>query len=211
MHLIPTTAIRAKTFWELRRALQEQIASVRGHRVVIRVVKSDRESGIVTILDDMKRPGILPNVTGAKEAVPAVERANSTLKDRTRAVMHGLPFAMPTTLVAELMKIEELSRKEALLQKQIRALDKRAAAHQVSDSNDALDEAMAVQAGLIEEKRDPQTGELVRLKARLAAGGDRQDPELYPNTSSPTVATESLFALAAMSATQGRKIGSVDF
>ncbi|KAA8497460.1 Copia protein [Porphyridium purpureum] len=556
MHFILTTAIRAKTSWELRRALQEQIASLRGHNVVIRVIKSDPESGIVAIVDDMKRSGILPNVTGAKEAVPAVERANRTLKDIARAVIHGLPFALPTSLVPALMKyvthranivpsstgwrddetpwtrmtgrkvsstadvslgfgdyvlimnakvdntmtpratgcialypvgnvegtwaflnlasqkelrrqrwrktvitqevvaavnamrgtarlelatedheheaekhdtagreagkpagaaatrtasgltlsagafsetraarsaneheetlensrtsavvessqpnrnpgagenaeenpgvrveaiekrIEELSRKEAILQEQIHALDKRAAAYQVSDDHDVLGEGQAVQVGVVEgapaewdladctmttknvldghgeqagpasvgglstkrtaadqggsdgcntyageakrrrirlalitefvqahclkaptvswlravqeygepalesvmselvqlgsnghdvfepvtrrlsedelrnvlpvhlfvtEKRDPQTGELVRLKARLVAGGDRQDPELYPNTSSPTVATESLFALAAMSATQGRKVASVDF
>ena len=48
------------------------------------------------------------------------------------------------------------------------------------------------------------------LKARLMADGSMQERRTAGENSSPTVATESLFALAAMFASEKRKVVTVD-
>jgi hypothetical protein len=42
------------------------------------------------------------------------------------------------------------------------------------------------------------------------AGGDQQDKQLYENLSSPTVATSSVFIIAAIAASEGRPVEVVD-
>ena len=54
------------------------------------------------------------------------------------------------------------------------------------------------------------TGEFEKFKARLVAGGDQQDKGLYENLSSPTVATQSVFAVAAIAAKQERSVKVID-
>ena len=54
------------------------------------------------------------------------------------------------------------------------------------------------------------TGEFEKLKARLVAGGDQQDKELYEDLSSPTAATASVMAVAAIAAAEGRRVMTID-
>ena len=63
----------------------------------------------------------------------------------------------------------------------------------------------------LKEKRD-QEGALIKVKARLVAGGDGQDRSLYPveKRTSPTVHTESIFCLLGLAAAEGLKVGSID-
>ena len=62
----------------------------------------------------------------------------------------------------------------------------------------------------LKEKYSP-LGEFIKLKARLVAGGHRQDKSIYgDNKSSPTVATQSVFMVAAIAASEGRVVGAVD-
>ena len=49
-----------------------------------------------------------------------------------------------------------------------------------------------------------------RLKARLVAGGHRQDRDLYPDTSSPTPAISSIFIIASIAAQEGRFVTTMD-
>lgn len=51
---------------------------------------------------------------------------------------------------------------------------------------------------------------LIKLKARLVAGGDRQDRNLYPNRSSPTAAIQSIFSVINIAASEGRKVLTFD-
>ena len=55
----------------------------------------------------------------------------------------------------------------------------------------------------LKEKKD-STGRTEKIKARLVAGGHRQDKTLYSDLSSPTVSTTSVFAVAAIAAKEGR-------
>ena len=62
----------------------------------------------------------------------------------------------------------------------------------------------------LKEKYSP-LGEFIKLKARLVAGGHRQDKTVYnDNKASPTVATQSVFMIAAIAASEGRRVGAVD-
>ena len=49
-----------------------------------------------------------------------------------------------------------------------------------------------------------------KIKARLVAGGDKQDKNLYDNLSSPTVSLEAVLATIAIAAVERRKIAIVD-
>jgi len=62
------------------------------------------------------------------------------------------------------------------------------------------------------EKFSPSTGELIKLKARLVAGGHLQDRELYSEagTYSPTVSMPALFTLLAIAAHDGKTVWCVD-
>ena len=53
-------------------------------------------------------------------------------------------------------------------------------------------------------------GVFEKFKARLVAGGDQQDKNLYENLSSPTAATCSVMAVAAIAAAENRKVMVID-
>jgi hypothetical protein len=53
-------------------------------------------------------------------------------------------------------------------------------------------------------------GAFEKFKARLVAGGHMQDKSLYDDLSSPTAATSSVFAVAAIAAAEGRQIMTID-
>ena len=55
----------------------------------------------------------------------------------------------------------------------------------------------------LKEKKD-SAGKVEKIKARLVAGGHRQDKSLYSDLSSPTVSTTSVFAVSAIAAKEKR-------
>jgi hypothetical protein len=54
------------------------------------------------------------------------------------------------------------------------------------------------------------SGVFEKYKARLVAGGDHQDKELYGDLSSPTVATSSVLTVVAIAAAEKRKVAVFD-
>jgi hypothetical protein len=54
------------------------------------------------------------------------------------------------------------------------------------------------------------SGAFDKFKARLVAGGDRQDKELYDNLTSPTASAASLLAVTSIAAREGRLVLVVD-
>jgi hypothetical protein len=54
------------------------------------------------------------------------------------------------------------------------------------------------------------SGAFERFKARLVAGGNQQDKDLYDDLSSPTVATSSVLTVATIAAREGRKVIAID-
>ena len=61
----------------------------------------------------------------------------------------------------------------------------------------------------IKEKSD-ETGNLIKLKSRLVAGGNEQDKEEIYDNSSPTVSNESLFMILAIAAGERRHFRTFD-
>ena len=53
-------------------------------------------------------------------------------------------------------------------------------------------------------------GRFEKIKARLVANGAQQDRKLYPDTSSPTVDIQSVFACLAIAAREGRHVSTID-
>jgi predicted phage tail protein len=53
-------------------------------------------------------------------------------------------------------------------------------------------------------------GQFEKFKARLVAGGDQQDKQLYEKLSSPTAATSSVMIVAAIAAHEGRSVITID-
>jgi Reverse transcriptase (RNA-dependent DNA polymerase) len=49
-----------------------------------------------------------------------------------------------------------------------------------------------------------------KLKARLVAGGHQQEREMYGDSNAPTVATQTVFMVAAIAAVEGRAVAAVD-
>jgi hypothetical protein len=54
------------------------------------------------------------------------------------------------------------------------------------------------------------SGEFEKLKARLVAGGDQQDRDLYDDLSAPTVSTSSVSTILSIASHEGRKALVVD-
>jgi Reverse transcriptase (RNA-dependent DNA polymerase) len=54
------------------------------------------------------------------------------------------------------------------------------------------------------------SGEFEKLKARLVAGGNQQDKDLYDDLSAPTVSTSSVFTILSIAAHEERKAAVVD-
>jgi hypothetical protein len=61
----------------------------------------------------------------------------------------------------------------------------------------------------IREKYDA-SGSFDKLKSRLVAGGDSQDPSLYPDRSSPTADVASVFIVATIAARESRHVVTAD-
>ena len=61
----------------------------------------------------------------------------------------------------------------------------------------------------LKEKYLP-TGQFEKLKARLVAGGNQQDKELYEDLSSPTVSTSAVLTVLAIAAHENRNVAVVD-
>jgi hypothetical protein len=76
----------------------------------------------------------------------------------------------------------------------------------VKYSDLSLDQRAAVIRSkmFVKEKKDGT------IKARLVAGGHMQDKSIYEDLSSPTVATHNVFMIAAIAASENRKVTTVD-
>ena len=82
--------------------------------------------------------------------------------------------------------------------------------HEVFDlKNDELNIKPIHSHMFITEKFD-EKGELTRLKSRLVAGGNEQNPDDYQNLYSPTAAMESISMVIAIAAVENRIIESGD-
>ncbi len=131
-----------------------------------------------------------------------IPTSNDTTNDQSDTHMHismnrGLRLwgdVANEALASEVRQLHEKGTFEPVLRGSLSAAERRTAIHC---------------SLFFKEKRD-QDGALVKLKARLVAGGNEQDTSLIGDVSSPTVLVESLFCVLAIAAIEHRSVMSVD-
>ena len=67
-----------------------------------------------------------------------------------------------------------------------------------------------IRSSMFLKRKNNADGTFLKLKARLVAGGDQQDKNLYDDLSSPTVSTSAVFTLLAVAAHEHRHVAVVD-
>ena len=68
----------------------------------------------------------------------------------------------------------------------------------------------AIRSSMFLKEKFTPTGEFLKLKSRLVAGGDQQDRALYDDVSSPTASTTALFTVLTIAAYQRRHVATMD-
>jgi hypothetical protein len=74
----------------------------------------------------------------------------------------------------------------------------------------AKERSSIIRSSMFLKEKYLASGEFEKLKARLVAGGDQQDKDMYDDLSAPTVSTSSVFTILAIAAHEGRKAAVVD-
>ena len=68
-----------------------------------------------------------------------------------------------------------------------------------------------ISSSLFLKEKYSSLGHFIKIKARLVAGGHQMDREIYKNNSSaPTVATQTVFMVASIAASENRSVAAVD-
>ena len=96
--------------------------------------------------------------------------------------------------------------------KEVKQLLDRKSWHPVREAHlQPLDKKKIIPSKLFVKVKYRPNGDFDKIKARLVAGGHRQDKSLYKdNSSSPTVATSSVFLLATIAHNENRAIATID-
>jgi Reverse transcriptase (RNA-dependent DNA polymerase) len=74
---------------------------------------------------------------------------------------------------------------------------------------EAAERTGVIRSSMFLKRKTHPDGSFDKYKARLVAGGDMQDKKLYEDLSSPTVATSSVFTIAAIAAHEGRHVAVI--
>ena len=75
----------------------------------------------------------------------------------------------------------------------------------------ANDWSSVISSSLFLKEKYSSLGHFIKIKARLVAGGHQMDRDIYKNNSSaPTVATQTVFMIAAIAAAERRAVAAVD-
>ena len=74
----------------------------------------------------------------------------------------------------------------------------------------ALERSRVIRSSMFIKEKFLPTGKFEKLKARLVAGGDQQDKELYDDLSAPTVSTCSVLTVLSIAAHEGRFTATLD-
>ena len=73
------------------------------------------------------------------------------------------------------------------------------------------DWSSVISSSLFLKEKYSSLGHFIKIKARLVAGGHQMDREIYKNNNSaPTVATQTVFMVAAIAAAEHRAVAAVD-
>jgi Reverse transcriptase (RNA-dependent DNA polymerase) len=112
--------------------------------------------------------------------------------------------------VKEALKSMGEEARKVIVQELKQMLDKSVWVPVMGSRLTAAERAAVIRSSMFLKKKNNPDGSFQKLKARLVAGGDQQDKDLYENLSSPTVSTSSVFTMIGVSAHEGRHVAVLD-
>ena len=112
--------------------------------------------------------------------------------------------------VKEALKSMGEEARKVIVQELKQMLDKAVWVPVMGSRLTAAERAAVIRSSMFLKKKNNPDGSFQKLKARLVAGGDQQDKDLYENLSSPTVSTSSVFTMIGVSAHEGRHVAVLD-
>ena len=99
LHLLGVTALESKATSTLRLAVNKHLGFLYKHNYRVGCISSDNESGLPALEAELAAKGIRIEFAAPGQHVGAVERQIRTIKDRCRAIISGLPYALSKMLV----------------------------------------------------------------------------------------------------------------
>ena len=123
----------------------------------------------------------------------------------------GRTFAFHVSLAKGLKKYADVG-KEAIL-KELNSVIASGTFEAVDWSTlSSVQKGKTIRSQLFFKEKFHPSGEFDRLKARIVAGGDKQDKSVYAEsqTSSPTISTEAVFMIATLAARERRHVITAD-
>ena len=95
INLLQVNKLKNRTVGSIFQQISKQLAVFRSRGFQITKVRCDPECGLVGLQPLLGDKGYEMDITGQEEAVPPVERAIRTIKERVRGTIHTLPFRLP--------------------------------------------------------------------------------------------------------------------
>lgn len=143
----------------------------------------------------------------------AGQRTSSRTDDKKRFSARWLEFKILDAYklsVAKALKRNEHTAKEAILAELQQMVDKEV--WEVVDKSKLTKKQLRsiIRSSLFLKDKFDASGNFVKVKGRVVAGGDKQDKSLYDDLSSPTVSHEAIMIVLAIAAAQRRKVATVD-
>jgi hypothetical protein len=128
---------------------------------------------------------------------------------RKRAKWHDTDYAFTMTVRAALRERGEEAR--PVIMQELKQMCDKKVWHAIDIQGLTRAERKAIiRSSMFLKDKYLASGAFEKFKARLVAGGDGQDKELYENLSSPTAATSSVLSVAAIAASENRHVVTVD-
>ena len=112
--------------------------------------------------------------------------------------------------VKEGLRTRGAEAEKAILKELSQMIEKKVWRSVLVSSLSGTDRSRIIRSQMFLKEKFLPTGEFEKLKARLVAGGDQQDKNLYEDLSSPTVSTSVVLTVLTIAAHERRNISVVD-
>ena len=89
----------SKSTASIRKALSDQLSTVKAHQYRVSTIFSDGEGAIGKLTQEIEAQGVKVNTTGAGQHVPIIEAKIRVIKERVRAHLGVLPFRLARFLL----------------------------------------------------------------------------------------------------------------
>jgi hypothetical protein len=175
-----------------------------------REYNTDNNSNIIYDDDDLlltsNNIGTSDNITASEEII--VENSSNGLR-RSARLQANVMIVSGNMSVAKALRTHGTVAEEAVKAELSQMLSKNV--FEMVLPADVKNNHVIHSHMFLKEKRD-QNGNLLKVKARLVAGGNEMDKSVYTEEkrTSPTVHTESIFMLLAWAAQNGMTVASID-